>query len=170
LARWFSNEVLPHESSLRSFLRGAFPAVRDVDDVVQESYLRLWRARLVHPVTSSRALLFTIARNVARDLMRRACRSPINHLVDFADLHVVEVRPSAAELLCEQEKIELLGRAVGSLPARCREIIILHKILGLAQRAVAEQLGLSEKTVENQVAIGVRRCEEFFRREGIDTF
>jgi hypothetical protein len=35
---------------------------------------------------------------------------------------------------------------------------------------VAEQLGLSEKTVANQVALGVKRCEQFFRRRGIEFF
>lgn len=169
-ARWFSEEVLSHESSLRYYVRGAFPAVSDVDDVVQESYLRLWRARVARPIVSSKAFLFAVARNVAYDLVRRARRSPIDPAVDLAGLHSVEERPSAAESLCVQEKIDLLGRAVSSLPVRCREIVILHKIRGLAQRDVAARLGVSEKTVENQVAIGVKRCEEFFRRHGIDRF
>jgi RNA polymerase sigma-70 factor (ECF subfamily) len=170
LARWFSDEVQSHEPALRSYVRGSFPALRDVDDVVQESYLRLWRARVARPVASSKAFLFAIARNVARDLARRTRRSPINPLVDLAGVQVVEDSPSVADLLGEKEKVDMLGRAVSSLPSRCREIIVLHKIRGLAQREVATRLGVSEKTVENQVAIGVKRCEEFFHRHGIDRF
>jgi hypothetical protein len=34
-ARWFAEEVQPHEPSLRSYLRNTFPALPDVDDVVQ---------------------------------------------------------------------------------------------------------------------------------------
>jgi hypothetical protein len=49
-ARWFAEEVQPHEASLRAYMRGAFPMVRDVDDVVQESYLRVWRARAAQPI------------------------------------------------------------------------------------------------------------------------
>src|SRR5687767_3921161 len=57
-SQWFADEVHVHESQLKSFLRGSFPAVRDVDDVVQESYLRIWKARAAQPIDSARAFLF----------------------------------------------------------------------------------------------------------------
>lgn len=44
-AHWFTEHVHPHDAQLKAYLRGAFPAVRDVEDVVQESYLRVWRVR-----------------------------------------------------------------------------------------------------------------------------
>lgn len=167
LAHWFTTKVQPHEAVLRSYLRGSFPEVREVDDIVQESYLRLWRVRVAAPVASAKALLFSIARNVARDFARRARRSPILSVAELSVLPVVAEHPSAYDHLSAQEKIDLLGVAVGTLPARCREIIVLHKIRGHSQREVASMLGLAEKTVENQVAIGTRRCAEFFRRRGI---
>lgn len=169
-ARWFASEVQPHEPALRGYLRGSFPAVRDVDDVVQESYLRMWRARAEQPIQSARAFLFTVARRLALDLVRREAVSPLQRVADIAGLPVLEERPSVADTLGQQEKIKLLARAVGSLPARCREVVMLHKIQGLPQREVATRLGLSEKTVENQVALGVKRCEEFFRRRGVEYF
>src|SRR5438876_12279709 len=60
-SRWFAAEVHAHERSLRAYLRGAFPSVRDVDDVVQESYVRVWKARLAHPIQSARSFLFQVA-------------------------------------------------------------------------------------------------------------
>src|SRR5580693_2470646 len=57
--RWFTEEVHPHEPSLRAYLNGSFPTVRDLDDVVQESYLRIWQARAAYPIGSARAFLFT---------------------------------------------------------------------------------------------------------------
>mgnify|MGYP001608945148 CR=1 FL=1 len=169
-ARWFSEEVHAHEASLRAYVRGSFPTVRDVDDVVQESFLRVWRARLGRPIASSKRFLFIVARHVVLDSIRRARKSPIDSFVDSAGLHVVESRPSVADVLSDQEKIDLLGRAVGALPARCREIIILHKIMGRSQREVAGELGVCEKTVENQVARGVQHCKDFFRQHGIEYF
>ena len=41
--RWFSEEVYVHEPSLRAYLRTQYPFAPDIDDVVQESFLRLWR-------------------------------------------------------------------------------------------------------------------------------
>lgn len=169
-ARWFADEVQPHEPALRGYLRGSFPAVRDVDDVVQESYLRMWRARAAQPIQSARAFLFTVARRLALDLVRREAISPLRGVDDLTELPVAEERPGAVESIGERDKIRLLSEAVGSLPAKCREIVLLHKIQGLTQREVAARLGVAEKTVENQVALGVKRCEEFFRRRGIEYF
>ena len=44
-ARWFAEEVRPHEPALRAWLRRQYPNLADMDDVVQESYLQLLRAR-----------------------------------------------------------------------------------------------------------------------------
>lgn len=169
-ARWFAAEVQPHEPALRGYLRGSFPAVRDVDDVVQESYLRIWRVRAAQPILSAKAFLFTVARRLALDHVRREAISPVSGVRDLAGLSVIEDKSEVHEAITEQEKIALLAEAVGSLPARCRAVVLLHKIHGLTQREVAAQLGLAEKTVENQVAIGLKRCEEFFRRRGVEYF
>lgn len=42
-ARWFAEKVQPHDSSLKAYLRGSFPTVRDVDDTLQEMDVRLQR-------------------------------------------------------------------------------------------------------------------------------
>ncbi|MBI2497428.1 MAG: RNA polymerase subunit sigma-24, partial [Opitutae bacterium] len=42
-ARWFAEEVQPHEPALRAWLRNRFPTLVDPDDLVQESYARLLR-------------------------------------------------------------------------------------------------------------------------------
>ncbi len=169
-AQWFTDEVQPHEPVLRAHLRAAFPAVRDIDDIVQESYLRMWRARLERPIASSRAFLFTVARHVALDLVRGLRRSPIDPAVDVTALQIAEDRAAVSDMLGAREKIELLGEAVGALPERCRQIVVLHKIQGLSQREVATRLGISERTVENLVARGVRRCEAHFRARGVEFF
>ncbi|MGH8021273.1 MAG: sigma factor, partial [Opitutaceae bacterium] len=44
-ARWFREEIRPHEPELRAYLHGRFPSISDVDDLVQGTYLRLLRAR-----------------------------------------------------------------------------------------------------------------------------
>jgi RNA polymerase sigma-70 factor (ECF subfamily) len=70
-ARWFVEEVQPHESSLRAYLRAVFPSLPDLDDLVQETYLRLIRAQESGRVNYAKAFLFTTARNTAIDFFRR---------------------------------------------------------------------------------------------------
>ena len=169
-ARWFAEEVLPHDPALRGYLRGSFTAVRDVEDVVQESYLRIWRTRAAQPIRSARGFLFRIARNLALDTVRHAQASPIDALGSLDGLSVVEEGLTAADSLTREERSRLVGQALASLPTRCREVVFLHKIKGFSQKDVADQLGLSEKTVANHVGLGVKRCEQFFRDRGIESF
>lgn len=166
-AQWFAQEVHPHEPSLRAYLRGSFPGVRDVDDIVQESYLRTWRARAAQPIRSARAFLFRVARHVALDLVRREQSGPFIAVGDLAALPVADHGPGAAATVDRQEKIRLLADAVEALPRRCREIVILRKIQLIPQKEVAARLGLAEKTVEAQLARGLARCEDFLRARGV---
>jgi len=163
-SRWFADEVHPHDAHLKAYLRGAFPAVRDVDDVVQESYLRIWKARAAHPIASAKAFLFTVARRLALDLVRSQRRSPVIAVTDLSRLFVLDDARDAGAAAATAEEIELLVEAVDSLPARCREIFILRKLQGVPQKDIAARLGLSEQTVQVQASRGMRRCAEFFRR------
>jgi RNA polymerase sigma factor (sigma-70 family) len=164
---WFRQEIRAHEATLKGYLRGTFPSVRDIDDVVQESYLRIWKARGAHPIRSAKAFLFKVARHVALDLVRKRKASRVDPLGDLSGLHVIDDGPDPSETASIQEKLDLLADAVISLPLRCREVIILHKIKGFSQKDVAAKLGLSQRTVENHCQSGVRRCEQYLRARGI---
>jgi RNA polymerase sigma factor (sigma-70 family) len=168
-ARWFANEVRSHDAALRSYLHGAFPSMRtEVEDVIQESYLRTWKARAAQPIVSARAFLFRVARNLALDAVRHNQASPIDRVRHLEGLSVLEDKPDAAEAASRHERVCLLADAIAQLPGRCREIFILHKIKQFSRREVATQLGLSERTVEVQTARAVRRCAEYLRKCGVN--
>jgi RNA polymerase sigma-70 factor (ECF subfamily) len=169
-AVWFKQEVHLHDGQLKSWLRGQFPAVRDVDDVVQESYLRVWKARATQPIESAKAFLFKVARHLALDLLRRDTRSPLTTVEDLAGLRVIDTAPDAAEALLTQDTLQHLADAVVALPTHYRNVIVLHKIQGLSQREVAAQLGLSERSVEKYCHRGMVRCEAWLRARGIEGF
>jgi RNA polymerase sigma factor (sigma-70 family) len=161
-SRWFTDEVTPHAGALRAYLRDAYPAVRDIDDVVQESLLRVWRAQLVRPVRSAKSFLFQVARHLAVDFIRHERASPIVPVADLAALPVLDERPGAVEAAFTRDDLALLARALHRLPPRCRQIMILRKIDGLPQKEIAARLGLSEFTVQVQIVAGLRRLREFF--------
>ncbi|MGH7944042.1 MAG: RNA polymerase sigma factor [Opitutaceae bacterium] len=165
--RWFADEVHPHDSQLRAYLHGAFPSVRDVDDLVQESYLHLWRRQLTVPIRSAKSFLFKIARHLAIDTVRHSQRSPFKDVADLAQSAVLDTEPNAAEAACTSEELNLLLEAIESLPPRCREIVVLRKLRGLSQKEIASRLGIAEHTVEVQGGKGLNRCEEFLRQRGV---
>lgn len=167
LSRWFATEVQPHEAALRAWLRSQFPQFPDVDDLVQETYTRVLRARERGEVRTPRALLFTTARHLAIDWARR------NRLVAFEPIAEADASPvydearGVAESAAHRQELEILTHAIQSLPDRCRQVLTLRKIYGLSQKEIAAQLGISEHTVEVQVANGMRRCTEFLARHGL---
>ncbi len=164
--QWFKEEVHSHDAQLKSYLRGSFPSIRDVDDVVQESYLRIWRAAAREPVKSAKAFLYLVARRVALNFVRKERNSPVDAYGDEVMSGVLDDRPNAREAAIIQDRIDMLADALMSLPPRCRAIVVLHKMKGLAQKEVAAQLGLSERTVETHVRNGVARCLAYLREHG----
>jgi len=166
-ARWFTEEVQPHEPELRAFLSRRFPTVRDIDDLVQESYARLMRAKHAGSIMDPRAYLFTTARNAALDLFRRRPIVSIDDLEESGRLSVVDDSPNAAESASSAQEIELLIEAIQSLPKRCREVLTLRKLHGLSYRDVATRLGITENTVNAQLAIGVVRCRQYLAARGV---
>jgi RNA polymerase sigma-70 factor (ECF subfamily) len=168
--RWFAEEVHAHDGQLKSYLKGTFPSVRDVEDVVQESYLRIWKAHAAHPIASAKSFLFTIARNLARNVIRKEANSPLIFAGDEAVSSVLNDEPHVADRLTREEKGLLLAKAIVALPPKTLAIILMHKFDGLPQAEIAARLGISVRTVEFHVGQAVRRVTEFFRKQGHEYF
>ncbi len=166
-ARWFAEEVQPHEPALRAYLHARFPTLGDYDDIVQESYVRLLRAQAAGQVRYARALLFTTARNAAIDFFRRRRVLPMETVTDCKELSVLEEQPGVAERVDQQHELDVLTDAVRALPDRCRQVIMLRYLDGLAYKEIAAQLGISPETVKVHMAKGMRRCAEFFAQRGL---
>lgn len=169
-AQWFADHVQPHGSQLKAYLRGSFPSIRDVDDVVQESFLRVWKARGAHPIHSAKAFLFKVARHLALDLAQRERASPVEAVGNLAGLPVIEENADVVATVSAQEKIREVSAALVALPARCRAVVMLRKLKGLSRAEVAGALGIAEKTVDEQLARGLRRLEAELRRRGASRF
>jgi RNA polymerase sigma factor (sigma-70 family) len=168
-ARWFAEEVQPHESSLRAYLHSVFPSLPDVDDLVQESYARLLRAKEAGRISYAKAFLFTTARNAALDFFRRRKVVSIDSVGDMHELSVLEDSPDAAETVNKQQELDLLSQAIQTLPDRCRQVLTLRLVYSLSHKEIAAELGISEHTVKAQLAKGMRRCTAFFEDRGLVT-
>ncbi|HUR56274.1 MAG TPA: sigma-70 family RNA polymerase sigma factor, partial [Opitutaceae bacterium] len=138
--------------------------------VLQETYVRLLRycdpERMAHP----RPILFTIARNVAIDQIRRARRAPVDPINETTELVMLETAPDAAELLDHAQRHEAMICALETLPERCREVMLLRYVDGFSAQEIAAHLGLAAATVRVHLMKGVRDCAQFFRAHGLLCF
>lgn len=167
-SRWFAEEVRPHEPALRAWLRSRYPSLSDVDDIVQESYLRLLRARQAGPIDSAKAYLFGIARHVALGVFRKN-RNSFNIAVNsFADSDTLEASGDVVEAVSIRQESALAVDAIKSLPDRCREIVTLRTLHHFSYQEIALRLGLSEDTVRVQMARGIKKCALYLRERGVN--
>jgi RNA polymerase sigma-70 factor (ECF subfamily) len=169
-AHWFTQEVAPHDSGLRAYLHAQFPAMTrtDVEDIVQDSYVKVLQARDRTNFASVKAYLFATARNAALFILRRPRIFSDQPVTDIAVQSISEGGTGVAEQVSRDEEIALLLDAIEALPARCREVFILRKLRGMPQKQIATRLGISEQTVQVQITRAAKKCAQFLRQRGIN--
>jgi RNA polymerase sigma-70 factor (ECF subfamily) len=152
---------LEFEGVLRACLYRYARNVADVDELLQETYEHLLAAGAAperEEVRSIRAFALTVARNVALSWLRHRQVVPIELVADLESLETLDDRDQVEEIVNSHQELALLTRAVARLPERCRQVFTLRKVYGLSQKEIAASLSISENTVEQHLAKGVRLC------------
>jgi RNA polymerase sigma-70 factor (ECF subfamily) len=127
------------------------PAV--AEDLVQETFLRVWRAReRYRPEARFSTWLFTIAGNLARNELRRPFRRERHDSMDDDDqsvkLTLATEEPPSDEVVDARRTGLGLEPALAALPARQREALWLRAVEGLSYAEVAANLETTESSVK----------------------
>lgn len=139
----------------------------EVEDIVQETYVRVCTASSVNELHSPRSFMLKTARNLALDHVKRAEYRLADSLdADNDDEHAsaVPMAKDTLEQVCSDEDFATFCAAVRNLPVQCRRAFVLKKVYGYTQREIAEEMQISEKTVEGHIAIGITRCKRSVTR------
>ena len=134
--------------------RQALFQTRDSDvahEVVQETFVRIWdHRRSVRPGQSFLAYGLRISENIVRDMARhQAMRQRVAGRIPPPAVSAGDDPAEALHLALLEERVATIINQ--DLPARCRTIFMLSRFEGKSHREIAELLGLSMKTVENQI-------------------
>lgn len=151
---WVAREVLVHEPSLRSWLRRAV-GPDEIEDIIQESYCRIANMREISHINNGRAYLFTTAKMIIIERVRRSRVVNIETVAELDKLQLYCEERSPEDIAVARDYLNNVTRLMEQLPERCRKIFLLRKVEGLSQREVAMQLGVTEHIVENDVAKGL---------------
>jgi RNA polymerase sigma-70 factor (ECF subfamily) len=136
---------------------------QDAADVVQESYLRAWRAlpsfrRDAHLST----WLHTIIANTARTWRRkRRTNLRLDDETDMADAHPDADPGWHVDVALDRDR---LGAALAGLPAGLRQVVVLKDVRGLSHREIAESLGISEAAAKVRLHRARRRLRDALLR------
>ena len=136
----------------------------EIEDIVQETYVRACQAENRQEIRAPRSFLYKTARNLALDHMKKAETRLTVSGSDSQEIGFWEGQRLADETLervSADEEFSQFCDAVRHLPTQCRRAFVLKKVYGYSQREIAQELGLSESTVEKHIAQGIKRCTYF---------
>jgi RNA polymerase sigma factor (sigma-70 family) len=162
LDAWFAQEILVHEQALAYYLRRCWPHRDELHDLRQEVYVRVYESAGKALPTAPKSFLFTTARNLMADRLRRTRVVSIESVGDFEPLNVLIDEVTPERWSSGRQTLKRMAAAFDRLPDRCREVVWLRRVEELSQKEVAMQLGITEKTVEKQVAKGMRLIAGYF--------
>ena len=161
------DQIFSHRAALQKYLRRFTSGAEDIEDLVQEAYVRVCAMPPAQVVDSPRALLFRIARNLAVDRARQKATRATDDVADFEPLNVSSEGAEPDEQVDLRRRYESFCAAVDSLPPLCRRVFVLRKVYQLSHAEIAQVLGLSHSTIEKHVAKGLMRCRDQLRSLGL---
>lgn len=129
-------------------------------DLAQEVFVELWRKRSELEIhTSLRAYLRRAAVNRALNHLKVQRRTVLDDAEKFAD--APDNSEQELSIQENQEKMEkALFAAIETLPEKCRAVFSLSRFENLSHKEIAEKLGISVKTIENQITKAMKVLRE----------
>ena len=137
---------------LKSFMMRKNTSAELAEDLVQEALISVWtKAALYEPSKGSvTAWVFTIARNLRIDRIRRDVHMPTTELGDYDE---PSEAPEGEELLGRKQEDGLVARALQSIPEEQRQILVLSFVEDMPQSEIASKLSIPLGTVKSRMRL-----------------
>ncbi|MEC5144297.1 RNA polymerase sigma-70 factor [Chitinophaga sp. 212800010-3] len=149
-------EEIYNRYASRLFL-SAFNILRDRDrckDLVQEVLVQLWIRREETTILLLRNYLLTAVRYQVLKALRSDSKRVI---IEEGEMETLMGVLPLKDHLEESDINRLLDEGIAALPEKCRQIFVMSRKEFLSNKEIAERLGISIKTVENQMTIALHR-------------
>lgn len=147
----------------------AFSILKNHDDakeIVQETFLKLWNKRSdLRSDKSLKAYLFTISYNISIDIFRKRLKD--EKYVDYLKTHQEGLEPETENMAQFNELNSEVQQAISALPEQRRLIFQLSREEGLSHAEIAKKLGITYKTVENQINLALKSIRKKLQSGGL---
>lgn len=152
-----------YHERLYSFLFSLLKSREDTEEIIQETFLKIWENRNDfkenYPFES---LLFRIAKNASLNYNRQKVNRTVfeKHFWFFADFS----ESPADQYVLFEETQNMIKTILNGLPPKRKEIFLLQKVEGLSRKEIATQLGISVITVDHQLNKANKYVKEEFKK------
>lgn len=163
-----SNNLRDTYISLRSriarLVAGIVPP-KEVEDIVQETYVRACQIESTDTIREPRSFLFRTAQNLALDHLKRAetrLTTATDEIDEFGPGSTAADDQTFAQAVSNEE-FALFCDAVRHLPKQCRRAFVLKKVYGYTLREISIEMGIGLSTVESHIVAGTKKCVLYLR-------
>ncbi|GAN68527.1 RNA polymerase sigma factor [Acetobacter orleanensis] len=146
---WLAKHIVPNEHLIRTWLT-RFSDI-EADDIIQEGYVIISEAdvgKIFNPI----GYFHTICRNLVLRHYRKAQVVSVTAIADILNDTLVDQTPSIEDTIDARAELRFLDQIIQELPDTCRKVFIYRKIKDYPQKECARKLGISENSVEKQLA------------------
>lgn len=163
----FNTLFREYSSRLYRFANGYLRSEAESEEIVQEVFTVLWEKRAdLKDELSLKSYLFTIAFNIIKKHFRS--KSYLSGYLQSEFLSDFDV--GTTEKIDYNSLYKFIAELVEKLPDRRKLIFTKSRFEGLSIKEIAEELGISHKTVENQLTEALRFIRDNLKRENLSAF
>jgi RNA polymerase sigma-70 factor (ECF subfamily) len=141
----------------------------DARDVVQEAYLRAWRAiGKFRGEAQFSTWLYRITANAAATHLRKRKRhraEPLDEVVEPTEIRHEAQPATAAE---SADSLQRISIALDELPPKLRSLVVLKDVYGLPHEAIADELGISVAAAKVRLHRARRKLRDLLYEEGAE--
>lgn len=145
--------ILLYELELRRFFTKHLRNSGEVDDCLQETFLKIWKGAPQTDLRDDiRGYVFTVALNVIRDRRRRDLARQRDFHTEVSDSIEAVRSGEIEEQLYWSEALRLLEGELAKLRSSTRKIFLMYHLENNTYADIADELGVSVRTVEREIA------------------
>ena len=139
------------------FISGIVKSKPAAEEIISDVFIKIWEKRQdLELIVNMNVYCYVIAKNLSLNFLEKQRRTTTLNIEDFSDT-LSELYIDPEQLMITSEMADRINLAVDSLPARCKMIFTLIKENDFKYKEVAEIMNISPKTVENQLAIALKK-------------
>lgn len=154
-----SRTLMDHYGSLLGYVRRKVRSHETAQDILQETWLRIYDLQPGQPIDKPLAFLYRIASNLALDYLRQdKLRQQYMQDGDLPDC-IPAPGPCQEDRLIAQEKLAQLAAVIEELPPKCREAFLLRKVRQLDTDEIARHMGISRNMVDKHLRRALEHCQ-----------
>ena len=143
--------------SLIQFVSGIIKSRQSAEEIVSDLFMKIWEKRkTLEEIHNLRVYCFVSARHLSINQLEKQKKQHHSD-IDNYKTRLINAAPNPEECMISAEMLRRIQEIVEKLPPRCKLSFKLVKEYGFKYREAAEILQVSEKTVENQLAIALRK-------------